>query len=66
MAPVPSGVAISKNSVETFFTVSANTLKLAAPRGMSRWRASDIGLPVSATSASRKSSKRALMPLASA
>src|SRR5574338_56747 len=61
MAPRPSGVAISKNSVGTFFTTSAKTLKLAAPRGMSMWEARLLGLPVSAHSASRNSSKRALI-----
>src|SRR5208283_5291344 len=53
-----------KVSVETPFTVSANILKLAAPRGMSRWRARLGGLPVSRHSAARKSSSRALMPSA--
>src|SRR5574337_497948 len=61
MAPRPSGVAISKNSVGTFFTTSAKTLKLAAPRGMSMCAAKLRGLPVSAHSASRNSSKRALI-----
>jgi hypothetical protein len=54
---LPSGVGISKNSVPTFFTVSAKTLKLAAPRGMSmcfaRRRLAGVG-----HLASRNSSKR--------
>jgi hypothetical protein len=58
---LPSGVRISKNSVGTFLTMSAKILKLAAPRGMSMCEARLFGLPVSAHSASRKSSKRRLI-----
>ena len=54
---LPSGVGRMNVSVETPFTVSANILKLAAPRGMSRWRARLEGLPVSRHSAARNSSK---------
>ena len=41
--------------------MSAKILKLAAPRGMSTCEASECGLPVSATSAARKSSNRLLI-----
>jgi len=57
---------MGKNSVGTFLTVSAKTLKLAAPRGMSMCEASETGLPVSATSACRKSSKRRVISSATA
>src|SRR5213078_1058149 len=46
--------------------MSAKTRKFAAPRGMSRWLASETGFPVSATSACRKSSKRFSIPSATA
>ncbi len=58
IAPFPSGVGMTKVSVETPLTVSANILKLAAPRGMSRSRARLDGLPVSRHSAARNSSSR--------
>ena len=61
-APAPSGVDISKVSVPMVVIWSANTAKLAAPRGMSTWLASEAGLPVSRISAARNSSKRAVMP----
>jgi hypothetical protein len=57
-APAPSGVSVVKNSVGSLLITSANTRKFAAPRGMSMWLAIDTGLPVSAISAARKSSKR--------
>ena len=44
---MPSGVAISKNSVGAFLITSAKILKLAAPRGMSICEARLFGLPVS-------------------
>jgi hypothetical protein len=66
MAVPPSGVVIWKLSVGTFLTMSAKTLKLAAPRGMSMWLARLRGLPVSASSAARKSSKRRLISSATA
>ena len=66
MAVPPSGVVIWKLSVGTFLTMSAKILKLAAPRGMSMCEASERGLPVSASSAARKSSKRRLISSATA
>src|SRR6476660_8674085 len=47
-------------------STSAKVAKLAPPRGMSTWLATEYGLPVSRTSASRKSSNRLLMPSAMA
>ncbi len=47
-----------KLSVGAFLMMSAKTLKFAAPRGISIWEAKECGLPVSASSASKNSSKR--------
>jgi len=66
MAPRPSGVASSKNSVGTFFTTSAKILKFAAPRGMFTWALKWCGMPVSAISAATKSSKRRVISFATA
>src|SRR5260370_30626865 len=61
-----SGVDIWNDSVEALLIVSAKILKLAAPRGISTWEARLFGLPVSATSAARKSSKRRMVSSATA
>ena len=58
------GVSVRNDSRPVALITSANARKFAAPRGTSMRDASEIGFPVSATSACRKSWKPASMPSA--